>query len=63
MLTILLKVPLKRSFLGYLFIAGNKAACSYCRKIDSRVRKILVKPLSNQNLFFRNLWGVDLGFG
>jgi len=62
-LTTLLRVALKRSFLGCIFIADNKAAYSYYHKIDSWVRRILVKPLSNQNLFFRNLWGVGLGFG
>ena len=62
-LTTLLRVLLKRSFLGCIFIAVNKTAYSYCHQIDSWVSRILVKPLSNQNLFFRNLWGVGLGFG
>jgi hypothetical protein len=62
-LTILLRVLLKRSFLGYMLIAANKAAYSSCHQLDSWVSKILVKPLSNRNLFFRNLWGVGLGFG
>ena len=62
-LTILLRVPLKRSFLGCAPITADGSAYLYCHEIDSWVSKILVKPLSNQNLFFRNLWGVGTGFG
>ncbi len=62
-LTILLSVFLKCPFLGFMLIAANKAAYPSCHQTDSSVSRILVKPLSNQNLFFRNLWGVGLGFG
>ena len=57
-LTILLRISLRRSFLGCKFIAASKVAYLYCHQFDSRVSRIPVKPLSNQNLFFRNLWGV-----
>ncbi len=62
-LIILLRVPLKRSFFGCTPITADDGAYLYCHKADSWVRKILVKSLSNQNLFFRNLWGVGIGFG
>ena len=62
-LTTLLRVTLKRSFSGCMPIVESNGAYLYCHETDSWVRKILVKPLSNQNLFFRDLWGVGTGFG